>query len=97
MGRCILDPITIATSTTYYMEVTTSVVATAGLATTNPYPNGQFFDCAGCYTITYYSGSDLAFRTYYATPLPGALPLFASGLGALGLLGWRRKRKAKAA
>ena len=30
------------------------------------------------------------------TPLPAALPLFASGLGALGLLGWRRKRKATA-
>jgi hypothetical protein len=28
-----------------------------------------------------------------ATPLPAALPLFASGLGALGLLDWRRKRK----
>jgi hypothetical protein len=28
-------------------------------------------------------------------PLPGALPLFATGLGALGLLGWRRKRKAQ--
>src|SRR5262245_29547651 len=27
-------------------------------------------------------------------PPPAALPLFASGLGALGLLGWRRKRKA---
>ena len=26
-----------------------------------------------------------------------ALPLFATGLGALGLLGWRRKRKAGAA
>ena len=26
-------------------------------------------------------------------PLPAALPLFASGLGGLGLLGWRRKRK----
>jgi len=26
-------------------------------------------------------------------PLPASLPLFASGLGALGLLGWRRKRK----
>ena len=32
-----------------------------------------------------------------ATPLPTALPLFATGLGALGLLGWRRKRKAQAA
>ena len=30
-------------------------------------------------------------------PLPAALPLFASGLGALGLLGWRRKRKNAAA
>jgi PEP-CTERM motif-containing protein len=26
------------------------------------------------------------------TPLPGALPLFAAGLGAIGLLGWRRRR-----
>ena len=32
-----------------------------------------------------------------ATPLPAALPLFATGLGALGLLGWRRKRKQAAA
>lgn len=31
-----------------------------------------------------------------ATPLPAALPLFAAGLGALGLLGWRRKRKTAA-
>ena len=28
------------------------------------------------------------------TPLPATLPLFATGLGAMGLLGWRRKRKA---
>jgi hypothetical protein len=32
-----------------------------------------------------------------AVPLPATLPLFATGLGALGLLGWRRKRKALAA
>ena len=32
-----------------------------------------------------------------AVPLPGALPLFATGLAGLGLLGWRRKRKANAA
>jgi len=28
-----------------------------------------------------------------ATPLPAALPLFGTGLGAMGLLIWRRKRK----
>jgi hypothetical protein len=29
-------------------------------------------------------------------PLPATLPLFATGLGAIGLLGWRRKRKTQA-
>jgi hypothetical protein len=29
-------------------------------------------------------------------PLPAALPLFASGLGLMGWMGWRRKRKAAA-
>jgi len=29
-------------------------------------------------------------------PLPAALPLFATGLGALGLFEWRRKKKAAA-
>jgi hypothetical protein len=32
-----------------------------------------------------------------AAPLPAAFPLFATALGGLGLLGWRRKRKAIAA
>jgi hypothetical protein len=32
-----------------------------------------------------------------AIPLPGALPLFATGVVGLGLLGWRKKRKAQAA
>ena len=34
--------------------------------------------------------------TVSAVPLPATLPLFATGLGALGLLGWRRKKKAAA-
>jgi hypothetical protein len=29
-----------------------------------------------------------------ATPIPAALPLFVTGLGGLGLLGWRRRRLA---
>lgn len=30
-------------------------------------------------------------------PLPAAFPLFATGLGVMGLLGWRRKRQTAAA
>jgi uncharacterized protein (TIGR03118 family) len=33
------------------------------------------------------------FGAIQSTPLPAALPLFATGIGAMGLLGWRRKRK----
>jgi hypothetical protein len=33
--------------------------------------------------------------TVSQTPLPAALPLFATGLGVMGLLGWRRKRSAR--
>jgi hypothetical protein len=33
------------------------------------------------------------FGTPSATPVPPSLPLFASGLSAIGLLGWRRRRK----
>ena len=38
--------------------------------------------------ITGYSG-----EVTPTTPLPAALPLFATGLGAMGLFGWRKKRK----
>jgi len=34
--------------------------------------------------------------TVAPVPLPAALPLFAGGLGLMGLLGWRRKRNAAA-
>jgi hypothetical protein len=51
-------------------------------------------------TVTLPGAGSLAFTLDTSgtstTPLPAALPLFASGLGALGLLGWRRKRKASA-
>ena len=38
-------------------------------------------------------GGPVTYEAAAETPLPAALPLFATGLGALGLLGWRRKRK----
>ncbi len=51
------------------------------------------------YTITPPNGSaswsDITYSV--VTPLPAALPLFATGAGLIGLLGWRRKRKAAAA
>jgi hypothetical protein len=38
--------------------------------------------------------TDLTLNPPPISPLPAALPLFATGFAGLGLLGWRRKRKA---
>ena len=46
--------------------------------------------------VTQSVGSFLV-RDVGATPLPATLPLFATGLGAMGFFGWCRKRKASAA
>jgi hypothetical protein len=44
----------------------------------------------------YFAIQELTFTpSTSATPLPTALPLFATGIGALGLLGWSRKRGRK--
>jgi hypothetical protein len=53
------------------------------------------FGSVGSYPVQPFSFSLDAVLTVsqVATPLPAALPLFATGLGAMGLLGWRRKRK----
>lgn len=50
---------------------------------------GTIYQPAGLFELTI---DDQGFGVS-PTPLPAALPLFATGLGAMGLLGWRRKRK----
>ena len=57
-----------------------------------------YFDLSGLPNgVTFEISNGIGNAPPNATPIPAALPLFASGLGALGLLGWRRKRKPVAA
>jgi hypothetical protein len=61
-----------------------------------PPPQCNIFP-AGCPGITVRNIFDISGETtVHVTPIPAALPLFATGLGALGLFGWRRKKKAAA-
>ena len=46
----------------------------------------------GTFTFVSSTGENI-YNGVSDVPLPAALPLFATGLGALGLLGWRRRRK----
>jgi hypothetical protein len=56
------------------------------------------YSFAAAYSQSAYAGSGGVWSegSPAVTPLPAALPLFATGLGVMGLLGWRRKRKAAA-
>jgi hypothetical protein len=73
-------------------------------------PVGTFIPGDPCIagTVCHASGSIVAFNApvtvgtwdttiAVATPLPATFPLFVTGLGAIGLLGWCRKRKTTAA
>jgi hypothetical protein len=57
-------------------------------------------DTSGVYAFYYDNELEDASGTITSalasTPLPAALPLFAGGLGALGFLGWRRRRSTQA-
>jgi len=54
-----------------------------------PDPLSNFMNADGSYALSNGSVAGVV----DPTPLPAALPLFATGLGALGLLGWRTRRK----
>lgn len=57
-------------------------------------PDGLYFTSSPTNPFGFAGG---LFGEIQPSPLPGALPLFATGLGALSLLGWRRKRTQSAA
>jgi hypothetical protein len=67
----------------------------SAFASADPYifVNPSFADAADYSIIV----SDDVGNSLATTPLPTALPLLATGLGALGLLRWRRQRKNTAA
>ena len=73
--------------------------AAAKLLVINAYPSDPCFIGGVCHksgTIFAYSVPQQVGTwdvTVSATPLPAALPLFATGLGTLGVIGWRKKRK----
>ena len=87
-------PVTISvTDTSRYFQFV-DYFSTVGLVTSVgilPFDLKLTVDASDGLGINFISGAAPLFISG-ATPLPAALPLFASGLGALGLLGWRRRR-----
>lgn len=87
---CILIP---STDPDFYLQIltftTTPTFQQLGYLTAN---GSYFYSATGPD-----AGSSVSVTPVSATPLPAALPLFATGLGAMGLFGWRRKRRASGA
>lgn len=77
--------------------VPVSYVTNDPLSDTSTYDNATFASLGvtpGTYVWTWGSGADQSFTLDIGTtPLPATLPLFATGLGLVGLVAWRRKRR----
>ena len=76
-----------------YLLVPQGYVSGTTLSDTSTYDSATFNSLGvtpGTYEWTWGGGADQSFTLEIGTtPLPAALPLFATGLGALGLFGWR--------
>jgi hypothetical protein len=82
------------------LAVPTGYISDAALGTsTSTYSNATLTSLGvtpGIYVWTWGPAANQSFTLDIINPIPipAALPLFATGLGVLGLLGWRRKRNA---
>jgi hypothetical protein len=72
-------------------DVAVDLFFSSGLLQYSAVTGNTSFGCCSLQTFGNFTVSEVG-----ATPLPAALPLFATGIGGLGLLGWRSKRKAQA-
>jgi hypothetical protein len=84
----------LATNTIYTVALLASVSSNpsvGGFDTLSAFVDPQFIVPIG-YSLEFSDGVGNG----ATTPIPAALPLFLSGLGTMGLLGWRRKRKTQA-
>jgi hypothetical protein len=86
-------------STASFFEIGTTALPNENVVLEDAGQGGpllQFNDGVDSQSTSSVSGN-VQIGTASATPLPATLPLFATGVGAMGLLGWRRKRKNAAA
>jgi hypothetical protein len=86
---CITLP---STDPDFYLQIITFTTTPAFNQLGYLTADGSYF-----YSAIGTSGGSVSVTPVSTTPLPAAFPLFASGLGAMGLFGWRRKRKNAAA
>ena len=79
---------TTALANTYIHDVTADIWS--------PDPNVYLLTGSNNQTLAFDTDGPPIINNGGATPAPAALPLFATGLGVMGLFGWRRKRKSVA-
>lgn len=69
--------------------------ATTILPNDSPIKLTIFSDLSGVFSDVPTFSYNFTSNTVSTTPLPAALPLFATGMGLMGWLGWRRRERAR--
>jgi hypothetical protein len=76
-----------------FSGASSTLAALAQQFVSNVMVGGQWNNCPTCAVTLFSSDGDQNMGQPSPVPLPGALPLFATGLGALALLGRRRRKR----